>query len=933
MPVVILSKVYLTIKRVVGGVGGDDPQVGHPMSASQMMSSMEAVVAAVQALAALDEESGHASDGETSGSDWDSVGVHPVSDGVGGVGSGRALEGRWMGEDGGGGGEGSGPVGGDEPLLEACCLLRLAERFPPAFLDEDAVAGLLLAADALDAVCIRSLSRRARRGRGESPKQIGGICSSGRTALVEAVTALRSLFLRLGLALPPSSPLLQRFSPGDTLLRVTGAITMGGTGPLLRASAALLPFLAERCVGVGQTDAALRAVARLGLTRVSEAPVSEASSGGRGQQQQQTQNEGRRGQDKQLVLLHGVLSGFVAGESRRLAAAAAAAWTGEDSDVSEDDGLPTVAPSALTLAWPSGLDQRLFATVSHLVGCLPTAETGPLALPLPPVSPSLLFVWGDALRLSFLGADAQRLVFAARVTGRCLRSRSQWVNDSVVYLSERAAAVAKSAARAEVDEVRDDLLGDGVSGARLSEQAACCHLLRAVCGCSHLLEPPLPRSEVRGLVEACLSIVVAGENENGANGRDGSGRSSHSNHGEGSARWRTEKNLLQTAFCLLVQHASEDQLREIVAVLLETLETTEAVSGGGGGGLHNAAPHGGANLAAAAVTLVRLTTQAGRGAAFKAVMPDRALSLVAALCRQLRGDDNRAGDDEDDRNGFGGGCESRGTGDGLRNATGALDALDGLLSRQPYASVTARVVSVILGSVEPATRAALRGAEGSHGRATAVGSSGESEGEGEGRVVLASMSPGETQAEQRHWGMSEIKESWTCFRSCCHLVGTLLQHYARKIFSCTPPFASVCRSLLRLFFCLAAPAPTVPATVAKAGDWADGSSEHLVHSLEEQTSAAAALSRVLEQFVPHKEVLKKYAAFYLLEYVSLAGSIALEPAPRAALLAGVFAVIDACTRREMRQLHGLLGALPTGQEVFRSLHEEYQRRHKYTGKM
>ncbi|CAN0599176.1 unnamed protein product, partial [Ectocarpus sp. 12 AP-2014] len=164
--------------------------------------------------------------------------------------------------------------------------------------------------------------------------------------------------------------------------------------------------------------------------------------------------------------------------------------------------------------------------------------------------------------------------------------------------------------------------------------------------------------------------------------------------------------------------------------------------------------------------------------------------------------------------------------------------------------------------------------------------------------------------------------SLRCFRACCRVVGTVLQHYARKVYSCTPPFASLCRSLLRL-----------AGAEADAGD--HGS--RFAVSVEEQVAAASVFSRVLEQFVPHKEVLKKYAAFLLLEYVSLAGAAALEPAPRAALLSGVFAVMQACSRREMRQLHGLLlgSSLPTGtgQQVFRALNEEYQLQHKYVGKM
>ncbi|CAM9371722.1 unnamed protein product, partial [Ectocarpus sp. 8 AP-2014] len=173
-----------------------------------------------------------------------------------------------------------------------------------------------------------------------------------------------------------------------------------------------------------------------------------------------------------------------------------------------------------------------------------------------------------------------------------------------------------------------------------------------------------------------------------------------------------------------------------------------------------------------------------------------------------------------------------------------------------------------------------------------------------------------------------------CFRACCSVVGTVLQHYARKVYSCTPPFASLCRSLLRLFFRLAtAPAPGGGGSGVGSGAAADGAGG----GDDEQVAAASVFSRVLEQFVPHKEVLKKYAAFLLLEYVSLAGAAALEPAPRAALLSGVFAVMQACSRREMRQLHGLLlGSSPptgTGQQVFRALNEEYQLQHKYVGKM
>ncbi|CAM9386578.1 unnamed protein product [Scytosiphon promiscuus] len=374
------------------------------------------------------------------------------------------------------------------------------------------------------------------------------------------------------------------------------------------------------------------------------------------------------------------------------------------------------------------------------------------------------------------------------------------------------------------------------------------------------------------------------------------------------------------------------------------------------------------------VALLRLATRAGRGAAFKAVVPRHALSLANSLCRQLRGATDRGsggGGRHDKKLGYwstygssgssSGGATSGATEcDRLRNATGALAALEGLLDRQPYSSITARVVSVVLGSVEPAARAALDAmamvdARGSSGGSRSSSSGNSSSGCGGGGGGVSSV----------------VRESLVCFRACCRVVGTVLQHYARKVYSCTPPFASLCRSLLRLFFRLSsAPAPaasgagaaarggapagssnargerrrnpnaTAPSAAASEAADADGSGSgsggRLALSIEEQVAAASVFSRgVLEQFVPHKEVLKKYAAFLLLEYVSLSGLVALEPAPRAALLSGVFAVMQACSTREMRQLHRLLGALPTGtgQEVFRSLNEEYQRQHKYVGKM
>lgn len=949
-PVVILGKVYLAVKGAVGGGGGSGGGGGDTpvtkITAAPFASSVDTLVAAVQTLAAADEgEEEDAYDEQMDGAEWDCSEKNCPGTGCGveGVVQQRAEMpgGRKLKEKIGGRGE--------EPLLEACCLVMLAERFPRGFIDEEAVAGLLFAADALDAVCVQSVLRRrvdsAARGRSggrndgkpKHGRDAGGdVVVGGREGLVEAVTALRGFMLRLGRELPASSPLLERLSPGDSLLRAIRPLGASGASlsPLLRSSAALLPFLAERCVATGQTSAVLKAVARLDW-------MAAGVGGDRGRRQHDHQLGS--GKDKRLVLLHGILSGVVTGETHRLAATAAAAASSpstedlSDGSMSDDgmsddeDGLPTVAAPLAQLC-PSAPDEpgALFAAVAYCVGCLPvprlpTATAAASMDLLKPLSPSILPVWGDALRLSFLGTHAQQLVFTrggggGAGAGAGARSRSQWVEDAVMYLKGRAEeAVSTNVGRSAAADCRDMdgrvfptrlVLGDGEAATGSSERSNCCYLLRAVCGCCHLLDPPLPRPVVRQLVEAFLGMIVAGERA-GASCCGGS-------RNENAAQWRGEANLLQTAFCLLVQHASQVQLDEIIAALLEALEMSHV-----GRTVSNAASGCEACSAAAAVTLVRLTTQASRGAAFNAVVPNRALSLAAALCGKLRGDGQRY-------------CvRGRGCGGGghrLGGSTGALTALDGLLNRQPYASVTARVVSVVLGSVEPAARAALHAAEISahlvHGSGSVAS----------GRTESSPMPQREAPCERRR---DVVEDSLQCFRACCRVLGTVLHHYAPKVFSCAPPFAALCRSLLRLFFRLAAPASTPALTPAEAGGHrtgtaltGDGRGNISALSLEEQVSAASVLSRVLEQFVPHKKVLKKYAAFFLLEYVSLAGSVALEPAPRAALLAGVFAVMEACTRRELRQLHGLLSALPsTGQEVFRSLHEEYQRQHKYTGKM
>ncbi|CAM9371733.1 unnamed protein product, partial [Ectocarpus sp. 8 AP-2014] len=352
-PAVILTRVFHAVRRAVGGGRGTgDKKENGAARLPPGFPAVDTVVAAVQALAAAAattaNEKGKGGRGAAEGSSSDS----PAEVTGGGEAERKGRDKRRQQE---------------EELLEACCLLMMTERFPSGFLDEEALAAMLVASDALDAVLARSLLSRsgsgggiARGRKGKKPADgdaaelllddvppfrgaLDSLASPAGTgpreeSLVEAVAALRELSLRLGRSLPPESPLLEGLPQGDALLRAIGPAASGEPGGessrahLLRASACLLPFLAERCVLRGDTKTALKAIVGLGLIKprpASEGGEAEKRRRKRGHHPRQDAPPGREEDEvstsRRLVLLHGVLSGFVAGESFRLAKDAAAA--------------------------------------------------------------------------------------------------------------------------------------------------------------------------------------------------------------------------------------------------------------------------------------------------------------------------------------------------------------------------------------------------------------------------------------------------------------------------------------------------------------------------------------------------------------------------------------------------------------------------------
>jgi trimeric autotransporter adhesin len=249
----------------------------------------------------------------------------------------------------------------------------------------------------------------------------------------------------------------------------------------------------------------------------------------------------------------------------------------------------------------------------------------------------------------------------------------------------------------------------------------------------------------------------------------------------------------------------------------------------------------------------------------------------------------------------------------------AMAAAESLLTRQTVSCLRDREIGFLLGSLSPALQAAA-----AHSTNTSSSSSSSSDSTTAAATAAAAAAAAAAASVLLH---------------SARLAGALLRHYAKKVKCAAAPLIALLRSQLRLLFALlAAPA---------ASDHTDGNS---ISSSEHSCSAgaaAAAVSRLLEALLPHKEVFKHYAPALLAEYVLLSvhssnsssnsssssssSSGSAAAAAKQALLTGIFCLIDACGPGEIQQLHSALDA--TGRALFQVLYGDYQRRHKYAGRI
>jgi Urb2/Npa2 family len=242
----------------------------------------------------------------------------------------------------------------------------------------------------------------------------------------------------------------------------------------------------------------------------------------------------------------------------------------------------------------------------------------------------------------------------------------------------------------------------------------------------------------------------------------------------------------------------------------------------------------------------------------------------------------------------------------------AMAAAESLLTRQTVSCLRDREIGFLLGSLSPALQAAA-----AHSTNTSSSSSSSSDSTTAAATAAAAAAAA---------AASVLLHS-------ARLAGALLRHYAKKVKCAAAPLIALLRSQVRLLFALlAAPAA---ADHTDSTNTASSSSEHSCSA----GVAAAAVSRLLEALLPHKEVFKHYAPALLAEYVLLSvhssssssGSGSAAAADKQALLRGVFCLIDACGPGEIQQLHSALDT--TGRALFQVLYGDYQRRHKYAGRI
>jgi len=144
----------------------------------------------------------------------------------------------------------------------------------------------------------------------------------------------------------------------------------------------------------------------------------------------------------------------------------------------------------------------------------------------------------------------------------------------------------------------------------------------------------------------------------------------------------------------------------------------------------------------------------------------------------------------------------------------------------------------------------------------------------------------------------------------CKVLTSLFKHYPKQLYGCAPSVISVMRSLILHVIAIG--------TNKGAGEMAEG----------DTSSKAQEYEKLCELLAAHKDIFKKHAVGLILDFVE-ATEVGMNSETKRNLMPSIYLLLDMCSQYEMEQLNTSMSS--TGRALFSSVHQSYQKVHKYKG--